>query len=266
MINDQLGLDVIPKTRFAEHGSERGIVMDLVTGKAPGEAASQGMPLDDAAHRKISAEQSKLDRGATKPEDFKLNMKLLGFKADPGSDEWRLHPSNGSQINLKDPVLQNKLNDLEWLDIITGQLDRNSTNYLVTFDANGKPNGVKGIDNDFSLGAAHPNPDNVAKTNLPRMIDSQTAAAIEQMGRDWNQPGGMKERISELLSPNRWRTWKAACSASPTRRASRASSPTSTICGPTAWSCRTASGTRGRTRADARPTGWRPRAPRNGPA
>jgi hypothetical protein len=201
IMNEALGLDVVPKTSFAAHGQELGIVMDLVAGKAPSDPSSQGQPLDDATHRKISAEQAKVDAGTKSPAAFKQEMALLGFKIDAGSGEWRFHPANATSLDLAHPVLQNKLNNLEWLDIINGQIDRNNSNYLVTFDGNGQPNGVKGIDNDFSFGTNQPKASNVGKTDLPRMIDSDTADAIEQLGRDWHSPGGMKERLSGLLGP-----------------------------------------------------------------
>ena len=202
MLNEELGLDVIPRTSFAKNGDEYGIAMDLVeNGRAPGGLAQQGQPLDAASHRKISAEQAKVDAGTKDPATFKTEMGLLGFKIDAASGEWRFHPTNGSQANLDHPVIQNKLNDLEWSDIIGGQIDRNTTNFLITYDNNGQPTGVKGIDNDYSFGTKHPNPDSTSMTGLPKLIDSDTADSIERMGQNWNQPGGMKEKLSALFKP-----------------------------------------------------------------
>jgi hypothetical protein len=51
-----------------------------------------------------------------------------------------------------DATTDRYLSKLYLLDIICNQVDRHNGNFFITLDANGDPNGVKGIDNDLAFG------------------------------------------------------------------------------------------------------------------
>ena len=85
-------------------------------------------------------------KGATEKPSFIACHALLN-----GLD---VAPTDRSAKDLKQAgSLFRQATDLQWIDRLTGQLDRNMTNYMVDFPANGDSVTLKGIDNDFSFPA-----------------------------------------------------------------------------------------------------------------
>lgn len=102
------------------------------------------------------------------------------------------HPSllgAGSAHGLNDPVLQERLNALQYVDLICGQIDRNLGNFLLRYTSAGatteRVEDVKGIDNNMSFGTygefSHEETNGQALGTLPRLpksVDLEVAAAI----------------------------------------------------------------------------------------
>lgn len=85
-------------------------------------------------------------KGATEKPSFGACHALL-----KGLD---VAPTDRSAKDLKQAgSLFRQATDLQWIDRLTGQLDRNMANYMVDFPANGDSVTLKGIDNDFSFPA-----------------------------------------------------------------------------------------------------------------
>jgi hypothetical protein len=59
-----------------------------------------------------------------------------------------------AEQHRKDPVVQRALANLAMLDVICGQVDRHPGNYIIELK-DGKPVGVKGIDNDLAFGSKY---------------------------------------------------------------------------------------------------------------
>lgn len=62
------------------------------------------------------------------------------------------HPGTQDTIRRDDPTLMSKLNSLQMIDFLAGQVDRHQGNYMIEVDGTGNVIGVTGIDNDMSFG------------------------------------------------------------------------------------------------------------------
>ena len=62
------------------------------------------------------------------------------------------HPGTSNTIRRDDPVLLSKLNGLQMIDFIAGQVDRHQGNYIIEVDGTGQVLNITGIDNDMSFG------------------------------------------------------------------------------------------------------------------
>lgn len=209
-MDKELGLGLLPETRFASHGNEVGVVMTLAKGTQPGKTCLLPTTRQEAAE--IQAWEQQLQDGARGPEEFQQRMESKGFAI--GKDgAWYRKATVATEINTRDPKLLQHLSDLEWLDKLTGQVDRHLNNYLVETDADGNFVGLVGIDNDFAFGKDSRDPAPLTKgtgeparmghqiRGLPLLVDSDTAASIEKMAANWHAPGGMKAKLSALLPP-----------------------------------------------------------------
>jgi len=67
-------------------------------------------------------------------------------------DDQNAHPRTNDTIAKDDPSLMSKLNALQMIDFIAGQVDRHQGNYMIEVDGGGNVIGVTGIDNDMSFG------------------------------------------------------------------------------------------------------------------
>jgi|GEM_PF-1520871 len=67
-------------------------------------------------------------------------------------DNQGAHPGTNDTVAKDDPVLMSKLNALQMIDFIAGQVDRHQGNYMIEVDNGGNVIGVTGIDNDMSFG------------------------------------------------------------------------------------------------------------------
>lgn len=67
-------------------------------------------------------------------------------------DDQNAHPGTNDTIRRDDPALMSKLNSLQMIDFIAGQVDRHQGNYMIQVDGGGNVIGLTGIDNDMSFG------------------------------------------------------------------------------------------------------------------
>ncbi len=129
----------------------------------------------------IESELVELDRDFEGMEDFKVhNGQFFGFKTSVANFNW------------DDPVLQRDLNTLQFFDLMVAHADRHAGNFVIDYDPhdpNQRVRGVKGIDNDDTLGknatADRLGDPNWSKTpNLPPVVDELTALRFLQT--QWN--------------------------------------------------------------------------------
>lgn len=209
-MDKELGLGLLPETRFASKDNEVGVVMTLAKGTQPGKTCLLPTTKQEAAE--IQAWEQQLQAGTRGPDEFQQRMESKGFAI--GKDGlWCKKSTVATEMNTKDPKLLQLLSNLEWLDKLTGQVDRHMNNYLVETDDDGNVIGLVGIDNDFAFGKDSLDPAPLTKgtgeparmghqiRGLPLLIDSDTATSIEKMAANWHAPGGMKAKLSALLPP-----------------------------------------------------------------
>jgi hypothetical protein len=129
----------MPETSFAIHNGEVGLLMSMAEGRSP--RTKEWKDVD----QKWAADQL--------PE-IPFNRRNLRLKESGGKwiqhnevmkKPWDSRPSPPAQARLLE-----ELNNLEWTDMVTGQADRHSANYMI--DIQGDAVKVTGIDNDFAFG------------------------------------------------------------------------------------------------------------------
>jgi hypothetical protein len=128
-------------------------------------------------------------------------------RALPEADRKRIHGE-----------IRRQLNQLQWLDCITGQLDRHHDNYFVFVDAETREVTVQGIDNDASfttvatgMGKFELDPErtaafrsklgNLALQMAPDRFDEQKAALLADPGLEIRPDGSIAVDAEKLRSP-----------------------------------------------------------------
>ena len=181
---DAFGLgDVTTKTSVGSHNGRFGIFME----KAPGEEASF------FKHEEAGKPGGTLDAAGIKALDDAQYERVVGD-------------------------LMRQTNRLEWADILTGQGDRHSGNYLINIDVEGTVT-VKGIDNDacfssyaigmrkYKLTGSHAKSfeqrlEAVATKLYPRAVKSEQIARInDDPGVSWESDGSIVVNAALVKNP-----------------------------------------------------------------
>lgn len=205
LVDQGLGFNLLPKTSFAIHNGELGIVMEKVGGKAPADPGPDSLDLDKKARKLLAREQGNLpDEFTTLPD----HARSLSAHIDKATGNWTIRPSCAEHLDSHDPQVMQQLNRLEWLDCLISSGDRHTGNYMVDVQPganNGPPTvTIKGIDNDYAFSSELVDPSQ-RKTEkmvgLPRLIDPATAQSLRHLHAHWHDQGGMKEQLAQLLSP-----------------------------------------------------------------
>jgi hypothetical protein len=199
LLAESMGLDVIPKTRFAMHNGQLGIVMEKAPGKAPNDPGTDRLALDATLRTNLDSDQTKAasaKRGADDPLRTRLEGDLVGVDSTSGT--YYVKTKHAEKLDSINPQLMQKMCDLEWFDWLTTGGDRNPNNYLIHTDANGKVS-VKGIDNDYALaegGRANDpsDPLTMSMPGGPRLISRNCELAFRKLAADWDKSGGPKDQ------------------------------------------------------------------------
>lgn len=217
-----LGLGVIPKTEFGMHNRNLGIVMGLAPGTSPYKSDKEfeltkgfGKKVSDADVRGFKELLAKARDGDDPVysdldipfllENFAKRCELKSLRLD--GDRLLAKGFVEVKLDYSDPVLLEKLNDLQWLDALCAQGDRHGQNYLVEQDADGHVVGVLGIDNDQSFGCKVHNPNGIQHTSaeesrgfrgcrLPEAISRKTAQAFMALTEQT-----LRAELKDMLTP-----------------------------------------------------------------
>ena len=140
-------------------------------------------------------------------------------KAPPGglsADQVRrLPPAERKRVHNE---IRRQLNQLQWVDALTGQLDRHHANYFVFVDARTHEVTVQGIDNDASFSTTVEGPgkfaldaertstfkDSLGKIALrinPRNPDAQKKALLADPGIQVREGGTLAVDVAKIQSP-----------------------------------------------------------------
>ncbi len=88
-------------------------------------------------------------------------------------------PQDGPQVSFEDPNFQRLLSRLQLMDALTGQVDRNMSNFYIETDDTGSVTGLTGIDNDMSFGKERKNLNRVFNfPGISRFVDAELAERI----------------------------------------------------------------------------------------
>jgi hypothetical protein len=172
-----LHTNVITSTKYVIHNNRLYTVMDMAPG-VDGNGEKQRFPAAKDSEAFIRAKEA-FD-GAKALEANPRNRHDLGAVArflEEQGDRIELDAHGNLKnvfvdklvpyaINYNDPKLAKALNNLEWLDYITGQGDRHPGNFFMNFDKNGAFLQLYGIDNDGSFGRDMDDPEKFTKTTM----------------------------------------------------------------------------------------------------
>jgi hypothetical protein len=105
-------------------------------------------------------------------------------------------PQDGPQVRFEDPNFQRLLSRLQLMDALTGQVDRNMSNFYIETDNTGSVTGLTGIDNDMSFGKERKNLDRVFNfPGISRFVDAELAERIIAVN-----PEDVKAAVSGLIT------------------------------------------------------------------
>jgi hypothetical protein len=99
-------------------------------------------------------------------------------------------------MGIDDPELMRQLSRLQLIDLIAFQIDRNTGNYFIQRDRNGRLVGITGIDNDFAFGTNYTDPDTQMQQlpGISRYVDKELAQTIIAL-----DPSLLEPLLSDLL-------------------------------------------------------------------
>ncbi len=173
--SDLLGLDVMPEATFAVHDGSVGLLMGMAPGKSP-----RRKVWEDLTPKECDDCDMWEREGGGWLQNFKnQNIEKRGGKWQRGKEAlvkaWTSPPPPSPDLQAS---LHEELNGLEWCDMLTGQGDRHSANYML--DIQGDTAKVTGIDNDFAFGKTQTglltyDPDKgITLVGTPKLIDRKT--------------------------------------------------------------------------------------------
>lgn len=116
--------------------------------------------------------------------EIEVSMNYPGAKIKVAKGQVWAAQVRSAAVNWMDPTALERLNTLQWFDMIVGHADRHAGNYILQVDPHNPANvlNVKGIDNDDTFGsrinAASLQTSALNKTPLPNEISIKTAALI----------------------------------------------------------------------------------------
>jgi len=205
-----LGLNLVPETEWAVHEACLGTAMTLAVGKAPSSKGPFELCLDvetaSALERldvvlPILAKRfafSSVQWSQEAERTLVFDRYLVEYVFDPSGEYVLDAEGNRRQVRRAEqvwvcqdfghPALRRDLIRLQWLDHLTGQVDRNPMNYLVDSREDGRVS-VSAIDNDLSFPAVPQVPEPTGYNMiwlpaLPTLVDAELAKAILAVSQD----------------------------------------------------------------------------------
>lgn len=198
-IDRALKAGLIPRTDFASHGEEYGIVMDMAKGKPPGGMSEKACPLLESQKDYIQMLDKQLQDNVINERAFTKSIDRNLF-IDVSTGDWMYRPNHMHAIDLANPELIHQLSNLEWLDMVCGQSDRHTGNYLIDVEDDGRVT-LTGIDNDFCFGAKNDSIDKPVEEQVgrPLLIDRGMMDNLLELRNNWHEPGGMASQLQEVM-------------------------------------------------------------------
>ena len=206
-LDQRLGFGLVPHTELHLHNGQLGTVSALAPGLSPQLQGNFKIPLNDLEVQYLKAHPEELD--ATRIAKGWKGLELQGnqllvantFISDPKNRSFDQPLETVVQIDMGNPQLRKELTRLQWLDALTGQVDRHAHNYFVHRSPEDGQLHVTAIDNDMAFGSKtlHANDIHGQFLNgaqLPGVIDRETRDALMQLTDD-----DLEQELGGLLSP-----------------------------------------------------------------
>lgn len=225
-LDQKLGFGLVPPTELVLHEGKLGTVMGMAQGKSPLVDGDWTYPLSPQELQVVRNNPGALKQLAAHYgwKEMRLEndqVRVVNSHQQPNVDENnKMYMETVKQdtvldIDMTDPVLRMELTRLQWLDALTGQVDRHGHNYFVNKGLDGHLH-VTAIDNDLSFGkntvhadqvnnaptresgARRPDPGGMALKGgkLPQVVDRQTYTALMHLT---NQD--LQAELGGLLTP-----------------------------------------------------------------
>jgi hypothetical protein len=157
-----LGTGVTPKTEYVIHNNRLFSTMDFAPGvSGNGEKQSIRLPSDHPRFKHIERDLANRGKTGAGIDDIREMHKDFRIHLDRNNKLVRLEQERHIpyDINHNNPRMAKALNNLEWLDHLTGQGDRHPGNFIMNVAKDGTFHGLVGIDNDASFGVKMDDPD-----------------------------------------------------------------------------------------------------------
>lgn len=195
-VSELLKLNIIPQTALVKNkDGSTGQFMEKAKGTpGQGTVVITELKADSPGYSGFyKTEFAKLLNPKTKQADLEqaknnieieVSMNYPGAKIKVAKGQVWATQVRSANVNWMDPTALERLNTLQWFDMIVGHADRHAGNYILQVDPNnpGVVLNVKGIDNDDTFGnrinAASLQTSALNKTPLPNEISVKTAALI----------------------------------------------------------------------------------------
>ncbi len=205
-----LGLNLVPETEWAVHQARLGTAMAMAGGKAPSSKGPFALALGSETvaalkkregalpalakkFRSCSVEWSQTAENTLVFDQYRIDSEF----DDCGSRKLDIDGTPKTLIRREQvwvsqdfghPALRRDLIRLQWLDHLTGQVDRNPMNYLVDTSQDGGVS-ISAIDNDLSFPAVPQVPEPLGNNMiwlpaLPNLVDDDLAKAILAVKED----------------------------------------------------------------------------------
>jgi len=187
-LDQRLGLNIIPRTEIVVHGGQVGSVMELAKGVSPQINGNFSMPLPPQVAQLLRERPEVLtayiqSKGFEGGELVGDTLKVINEELRGTLDEEGMPIIENDQIvqtlqgrdgmvstNFDDPVLRRELTKLQWLDALTGQVDRHGQNYFIERTPDGATVAIQGIDNDMAFGARITNANATSNAGFRELI------------------------------------------------------------------------------------------------
>ncbi|HSW17783.1 MAG TPA: hypothetical protein VLJ86_11190 [Ramlibacter sp.] len=172
LIDQLLRLDLVPPTHVTALDGRLGSVMGLAEGAAILVMGSVRRGLPEAAARSLAAQPATLARWATDHGFVAARLEGRTLIVDNWQETARRDSKSGAVetkagergavrqdreamvcVNTTAPAFRRRLTQLQWLDTLCGQVDRNPQNTLMQWDDKGHLIAMQAIDNDAAMGA-----------------------------------------------------------------------------------------------------------------
>lgn len=211
--------NLIPDASFATVDGKVGLAMQVAKGKTPNKKVPVLIEtpegINDLQEALAAKQQGDPDWKSKIPAKNGLGMR---YGYDDQSDKFTREEIRTRVLPLTSPpgtaqqvaAVQQQLTNLQWLDVVCGQVDRHAENYVMNTDQD--PPTIMGIDNDLCFGKDRRDPTQQTghAFSFPPVVDQATFTSLMTMVQNWQQ---ISASLGDELTPEEISATKARLDA-----------------------------------------------------